>query len=491
MIKLSKFTQKQLSKTLLQIFVTVFFGVVAKPSARADENHLEGAPLFLEVGEQRILPFAHIDRYSISNPEVVRYLRISGQEAILIKALKPGLATLYVSSSSHHSETHAIRIEGKKNSLYPHSLLQALNLLKTTEVMDGGDRYLLRGVVTSTEEARAISNLKERFPTYIADETTHSANDLNRILVSLKKLLANHLGLTFENQSGVLAVHGGVSTLTAKDALTRQIHAIDPLVTIDLQTVKDSDPTLYFKVYLLEVKKELISNLGIQWPEVHPGSLNLNPVQFLAGDSIDLQIHALVQKNLVRVLSSPELVVKAPGQAELFAGGELPIHSRSKFNDSILWKNIGLSLKLDVKEYGGEKVRLQIETEMSHLDKSLNNGDLPGIQTNRMKTLVDGTLGKPLLLSGLLQEDMRNGTSGIPGLSSLPVLGKLFSSEDYQNSRSEFVAILLPERNTPAQPMQRISTLYPRGYLPVPRNHLSETEKEETKNSRNYPWNAL
>jgi hypothetical protein len=483
------------TRTLI-LFLCLNAGLLGLP---AQAESLEGAPLFLEVGEQRILPFPHIDRYSLSGTEVVRYLRIPGQEAILIKALKPGLATLYVSTDSLHSETHAIRIVEQKHSLYPHPLLQALNLLKTTEVIDGGDRYLLRGIVSSVDEARAISNLKERFPTFILDETTHAREAYEHSALAIQKLIAPFPGLEFENQNGVMAVHGGIKTSAAKEALTRQIRAIDPLVTIDLQTVKDSDPTLFFKVYLLEVKKELLTNLGIEWPPTHPASLNLNPGQFLLGDSLDATIHILSQKNLVRVLSSPELVVKAPGQAELFSGTELPIRERSKYADNIVWKNVGLSLKLDVKEYGGEKVRLTIETEMSHTDgkstsggsASTNNDDIPGIQTNRIKTLVDGTLGKPLLLSGLLQEELRSTSKGLPGLSSLPVIGKLFSSEDYQNSRSEFVAILLPERSPPSHPMQRISHDYPKGYLPTPRNYLSAEDKEEAKAQSNYPWNAL
>jgi hypothetical protein len=451
----------------------------------------DGAPLFLEVGEQRILPFSRIERYSLSGAEVVRYLRIPGQDAILIKALKPGLATLYVSTSKDKSETHPIRIELKKNSPYPPALLQALNLVKSTEVIDGGDRYLLRGLIANPAEARAISNLKERFPTFIFDETTRLPSEIDRSARALKKLISPYPGIVLETSAGTLAVRGGVGTPTLKESLTKQIRAIDPLVTIEIQTIKDSDPTLFFKVFLLEVKKELITNLGIEWPPTHPASVNLNPAQFLIGDSIDVTIHALSQKGLLRVLSSPELVVKAPGQAELFAGGELPIHQRSKYADSVTWKSIGLSLKLDVKEYGGEKVRLVIETEMSHLDSALNNEELPGIQTNRIKTLVDGTLGKPLLLSGLLQEDLRSSTTGLPGLSSLPILGRLFSSEDYQNSRSEFVAILLPQRNVPVHPMERISSDYPKGYLPMPRNYLNEEAKEQAKRADNYPWNVL
>jgi Flp pilus assembly secretin CpaC len=464
-------------------------GLLFNPAAWCETT--TGAPIYLEQGEQRILPFSHIERYSLNGSDIIHYVRLPGQDTLLVKALKPGLATLYVSTSGDDSETHEIRVDAKKASFFPQPLLNALNLVKTSEVIDGGDRYLLRGVVKTASEARAIANLKERFPTFILDETTRPSADLEREVQTLKKILAPHTGLYLEATDGTLCVHGGVASASQKESIVKQIHAIDPLVVIDIQNLKDSDPTLVFKVYLLEVKKELITNLGVEWPPTHPASFNLDSGAFTASGTIDLTLHTLEQQNLVHILSSPELVVKAPGQAELFAGTEFPIRERSTYSDNVIWKNIGLSLKLDVKEYGGEKVRLSVETEMSHIDTNLTNDQVPAIQTNRIKTLVDGTIGKPLLLSGLLQEDLRSTQIGLPGLSSIPIIGKLFSSEDYQNSRSEFVAILVPQRNLPAHPMQRISRNFPKGYLPAPRNYVSEEEKENLKKSDQYPWNSI
>ena len=56
---------------------------------------------------------------------------------------------------------------------------------------------------------------------------------------------------------------------------------------------------------------------------------------------------------------------------------------------------------------------------------------------------------------------------------------------------TEFVAILLPERSVPRHPMQRVSSNFPKGYLPIPRNYLSGEQKESLKKDENYPWIAL
>ena len=139
----------------------------------------------------------------------------------------------------------------------------------------------------------------------------------------------------------------------------------------------------------------------------------------------------------------------------------------------------------------GDRVRLNVETELSHLDLAFTNDDIPGVQSNHIKTQVDAPLGKPLLLSGLLQEDITHQMQGLPWLSKIPILGKLFSSELFRKKKSELVAILLPYHTLPPNPMQRISSDIPKGFLPIPRISLTEEELEARKQQKNYPWNIL
>jgi pilus assembly protein CpaC len=149
------------------------------------------------------------------------------------------------------------------------------------------------------------------------------------------------------------------------------------------------------------------------------------------------------------VLSKPELVVRAPGEAELFAGGELPIQTHTQYNTQVTWKNFGLSLKLKVDQMAGNKIRLDIATEISHLDPALTSDSIPGLQANRMKTQVDAVFGRPLMLSGLLQDKIREEARGLPFLRNIPVLGALFGSEEFLKDRSELVVILLPTTSPP------------------------------------------
>jgi pilus assembly protein CpaC len=366
-----------------------------------------------------------------------------------------------------------------------------MNHLRTTEVIDSGPKFILRGRISDLREASTVSRLRELFPQAIVDETEISPEWAEACIKELGSLVASFAGLKLIQADGEFLIQGSVSNETLLHSIRKRVLAIQPLTRIDIQTVRGPDSTLYFKVFLLEVKKDLMQKLGIEWPALQPATFHLNPAHLGGKSSIDLSIHALSEQGMARILSSPELVVKAPGQAELFAGGEIPIRQRNRFNESVSWKSFGLTLKIDVKEFGEESVRLAIETEISHLDATLNQNEIPGLKSNRIKTIVDGRIGKPLLLSGLLQEDQTETRRGLPGLSAIPVLGRLFSSEDFQNKRSELVAILLPHRSVPEAPMKRISSDIPKGFLPLPRDRMSEEELDAARKNPDFPWNVL
>ena len=449
----------------------------------------EKPPIFLKLGEQRLLSLPQMDRYSVSGT-AIRYTRLPKENQLLIKGVSAGMSTLLI-TQNHITDSQIIRVESKTSSPYPHTLFQSLNLLDTTETIDGGTQFILRGLVSNLKEAKAISHLKKNFANYIFDETTIETTWLHQSIQQISEVLKPYPNLKLLANEGVLVVQGAVQNEFIQAGLSKKIQSIQPLTQFDFQTMKGFSPTLYFKVFLLEVKKEFTSRLGTEFVQPIPGKLSFSPLESILSNSVDFSIQALSEKGLVKVLSAPELVVKSPGQAELFAGGEIPLRLKNRFEDKISWKSVGLALKLDVKEYNGEKVRLSIETELNHLGGALTPNNLPDVKTNRIKTQVEASMGKPLLLSGLLQEDTREKISGLPGLSGIPILGSLFGSDDFQNQRSELVAVLLPYREPPHEPMQRVSSEIPKGFLPISRNYIPAEELEKLKSSREFPWNVL
>ena len=62
--------------------------------------------------------------------------------------------------------------------------------------------------------------------------------------------------------------------------------------------------------------------------------------------------------------------------------------------------------------------------------------------------------GASLVSAGLIQQNWRQVIDGFPGLKSLPVLGALFRSREYQKQETELMIVVTPYLAKPINPSQ-------------------------------------
>ena len=74
----------------------------------------------------------------------------------------------------------------------------------------------------------------------------------------------------------------------------------------------------------------------------------------------------------------------------------------------------------------------------------IDNNDIPNIATRYVKTSVTVPNDGTLILGGLIKQSMNRSRSGIPWLSSIPVLGYLFSNTSKEKIRTELVILIRP-----------------------------------------------
>ncbi len=59
------------------------------------------------------------------------------------------------------------------------------------------------------------------------------------------------------------------------------------------------------------------------------------------------------------------------------------------------------------------------------------------IRKREASTTVELPSGGSIVIAGLVQDNIRQAMSGLPGLSKVPVLGTLFRSKDFQRNETE------------------------------------------------------
>ena len=79
---------------------------------------------------------------------------------------------------------------------------------------------------------------------------------------------------------------------------------------------------------------------------------------------------------------------------------------------------------------------------------------VPGLSVRRADTTVELASGQSFAIGGLLQSNTTDIISQVPGVGSIPMLGKLFSSSNYQNNKTELVIMVTPYLVEPTDPVE-------------------------------------
>jgi pilus assembly protein CpaC len=165
----------------------------------------------------------------------------------------------------------------------------------------------------------------------------------------------------------------------------------------------------------------------------------------------------LNQEGLLTVLAEPNLVAMSGQTASFLAGGEFPIPvSQTNGAISIEFKQFGVKLDFTPTVLTDRRISLKVRPEVSQIDTSVSvttgGVTVPGLSVRRADTTVELGSGQSFAIAGLLQSNTSDTISQVPGIGSLPILGKLFQSTNYTNNKSELVIMVTPYLVQPTDP---------------------------------------
>ena len=111
-------------------------------------------------------------------------------------------------------------------------------------------------------------------------------------------------------------------------------------------------------------------------------------------------------------------------------------------------KEIVSGLKLDVVGFvsGDGMITSTVTASVTRqgIDTSSSTGNPPPTSEKLVTTEVCGKSGEPIVISGLVQNTSSQGSAGIPLLSKIPFLGRLFKTNETIVEKSQMVIYLVP-----------------------------------------------
>ncbi|MBB3345488.1 type II secretion system secretin GspD [Luteimonas sp. RC10] len=164
-------------------------------------------------------------------------------------------------------------------------------------------------------------------------------------------------------------------------------------------------------------------------------------------------ISALDEVTDVQILQSPSVFVRNNAMAEFNVGASIPISTTSvnpilgdNSYTNVQYLETGTILKVRPRVTRDGMVFLDIVQEVSSPGPQ-STADAQGnvrIDTRRLKTEAAVQAGDTVMLAGLIRDEVGKSSTGLPGLSRIPVIGGLFGQQRSGTSRSEVIVLLTP-----------------------------------------------
>ena len=177
-------------------------------------------------------------------------------------------------------------------------------------------------------------------------------------------------------------------------------------------------------------------------------------------------ITALDEVTDVRLLQTPSIFVRNNAVATLNVGSKIPVYSVSVSGISdnqyaqVQYLNTGTILNVRPRVTRDGMVFLDIVQEVSSPEGVPDANGNVRVNTRRMKTEAAVSAGDTVMLAGLIEDRTTQGSSGVPGLSRLPIIGGLFGTKSQSNRRSEVIVLLTPTIVRNPQEARRLTDEY-------------------------------
>lgn len=229
------------------------------------------------------------------------------------------------------------------------------------------------------------------------------------------------------------------------------------------------DPEVLLELEVLEVGVNRLMELGIRYPEQISysvigaanvaGTVSLPEWNNRSSSLVRMSItNPALILNLrktdsdTNLLANPRIRVKNRDKAKIHIGERVPVITTTStanvgVSEAVNYLDVGLKLEVEPNISLADDVAIKVGLEVSNILETITRAS--GLQTYRLGTRNATTSlrlrdSETQVLAGLIQEDERRSANKVPGLGDLPILGRLFSSNNNTNVKTEIVLLITP-----------------------------------------------
>ena len=305
-------------------------------------------------------------------------------------------------------------------------------------------------------------------------------NDANEVVTAIRNLLDPSVKVFLVPSQNAIVMRATLDQLLLTQKLINDLDRARPEVVVD--------------VAVLEVNRDKLRNIGIQFPQSFgvqlqsatqstttpatttttgatttpaAGGLSLNDLAHLNATNFAVTVgqataNLLLSDNDTRILQNPRIRATDNQKASLKIGSRIPVATgsfggagvgvgavgvSSLVQTQFTYLDVGVNIDMTPTVHYDHDVTLKLKIEVSSENGFSNLGG--GLNEPIIsQKIVDHTIrlkeGEVNILAGILQRTDTRSVSGTPGLGEIPLLKYLFSSQSHEVATDEVVFMLTP-----------------------------------------------
>jgi pilus assembly protein CpaC len=354
----------------------------------------------------------------------------------------------------------------------------------TTRIAVGNGKVVSASPVNSEQVVLIGQSVGESVVQFwLADGRQHrmtitvGLTDIDALRATVEDMLTGVAGVTARVVGRRILLEGEAADARARERAAA-IAALYPQSVVDFVGKVGWETMVHVDVRIVEFRRGQLRELGIRWRDDAPGPSAGVIADFvtndrfrvrLEGDRIDesafdpvpghtsakayLGISSILESRLraletageASFVAEPRLSCRSGGTARFVAGGEIPIPVVNSVGATdVEFREYGVILEVKPVVDANDGVSMRVETELSQVDNAQRVAGIPGLLKRRSVTDLNVQTGETVVIAGLIQQQQGTDVGGVPGLSRLPVAGRLFGVRGKRSEDSEVVIFLTP-----------------------------------------------
>src|ERR1039457_2645007 len=356
--------------------------------------------------------------------------------------------------------------------------LSNMTLLDALRVVGAMSNTFWRPVTSNTIFVAANTRAKHTELEEQAVETFYLANawqqnDLNDVQTALRNVLAGTSKVYGVASQNAIVVRGTPDELLLAQKLINDLDKARPEVVVDIS--------------VLEVSKNWEKTLGIAWPTnvgiaLQPptsstacptGSTTCTPsagsvptlYQLAHLKAMDFAVtigsataNLLLTDSNTKILQNPRIRATDQQKATMKIGSKIPIATgsyqtgaatavvSSLVNTQFQYQDVGVNIEMTPTIHFDHQVTLKMKIDVSSVagQDTISGVTEPIFAQHTSEQVIRLNEGEASILGGILEKQDQVSWSGIPGLSSIPLVRYLFGSKDHTITEDEIVFLVVP-----------------------------------------------